>query len=664
MSSATTGVTGPIDDVRSAAVTGWRARRGDAVSLLVLAAALAAFPLVASTTLLNAGVYALIYSIAAIGLSLLMGLAGQVSLGHAGFFAIGAYTQAILVTRYGTHLLLALLAAVALTLVSAFLVGLFLLRLRGHYLALATLGFGIMVFVVARESEYTGATSGIFGIPKPLINGRTYDSPAEFFWLAAPVVLIGLLLARNLVTSRLGRALSAVNDSEVAAEALGVNTFRMRLQVFVVSAGYAAVAGALFAHWLTVVSPDSANFPLSVTFLLMAVLGGLGTVWGAVIGAFAVQGLGEILRNLIPRIVPDVTGEVQLLGFGIVLAALVVFLPGGLYELWRRALRALRPRRQTSMAALSAASAAKDGGEPPVDIPTLRAAAIEEALAVDRRVSGRGPLLLARGISARFGGVVAVDDVDLTVSPGEILALIGPNGAGKTTLFNIISGVISPLSGTVTVRGRRVDGRPPHVFASAHAARTFQTPQMFASMTVLGNVMVGAHLRGHAGLLAGGLAVPAIRGERALERHARRLIDLVGMTKDTDTPVQDLPFGRQRLVEITRALAAGPDLLLLDEPMAGLAGPERRALSDLLRQLRAAGLAVVLVEHDVEAVLALADRVAVLEEGSLIALDVPGRVRQDPAVIAAYLGTDDDDDEVAAALQSDAADSPQRMPGE
>jgi branched-chain amino acid transport system permease protein len=618
---------------------GRRSRRGDVIGISVLAVLLVAFPFVASPTLTNVGVYALIYSLAALGLSLLMGLAGQVSLGQAGFFAIGAYTQAVLVTRYEVGGLVASVAAVAVTMAVALLVGLPLLRLRGHYLALATLGFGIIVTVLAAESEFLGATSGIFGVPKPEFNGRTYDSATEYFLLLVPVVLLGLLLARNVVESRIGRALGAVNDSEVAAESLGVDTFRLRVQVFVLSAAFASVAGTAFAHWLGVINPNAANFPLSVSFLLMAVLGGVGSVYGAVVGAFAVEGLDDGLRRLIPELVPGAVGEVQLIGFGILLTVIMIFLPGGLYQLWTMA------RRRLSESDL-------DGGGAPAAEGTAPAPDTGPLLEREGRPAPGTPLLEVTGLTKRFGGVTAVDGLDLTVYAGEIVALIGPNGAGKTTAFNMISGAVVPSAGTVTMAGARVDGRKPHVFARAGATRTFQNLQIFMSATVLGNVMVGRHLRSRTGLLGAALVLPARGEERALEASARELLDLLGLGPDADRLAVDLPFGRQRLVEVARALALEPDLLLLDEPMAGLSGAERRDLARLLRRLRSGGMAIVLVEHDVEAVLALADRVVVLEDGVRIALGTPQEVRHDPAVVAAYLGVEPEDSAAVAVAEA------------
>ncbi len=609
---------------------GWR---GDAVGFLVLALFLAVFPLVAPTSFVNVGVYALIYGLAAIGLSLLMGLAGQVSLGQAAFFAIGAYTQALLVTRYDVPMMAAAPLAVGLAMLAALLVGAPLLRLRGHYLALATLGLGIIVTVIANETAWLGATSGIYGVDKPTFGGRRFDTPAEYFWLLAPVVFLGLLLARNIAAGRVGRALGAVNDSEVAAECLGVDTFRLRLQVFMVSAGYAGFAGVAYVHWVGVVNPNAANFPLSVEFLLMAVLGGLGSVWGAIIGAFSVELLDKGLRTAIPAILPGAEGEVQLIGFGIILTVVVIFVPGGIYGVGKQVLARLR------------------GPQVPVPDEADDAAEADDSPLLPRpgRPELGTPLLEVDGLVRHFGGVVAVNDVSFEVRAGEIFALIGPNGAGKTTCFNIISGVLPPTRGTVRLAGERIDGRKPHVFARARATRTFQNLQIFRSVTVRGNVAVGRHLRSRAGMVRAALALPARREEVRIRRAAEEMLPLVGLGGRADVPAADLPFGDQRRLELVRALALEPDLLLLDEPMAGLASGERRDLGRLLRRLRAGGMGIVLVEHDVEAVLALADRVAVLDDGRLIALGTPDEVRHDPAVLAAYLGTEEPEQDSPAA---------------
>jgi len=612
------------------------------VPFLVLAVVLAIAPIALPVNLVNMGVYALIYGLAAIGLSLLMGLAGQVSLGHAAFFAVGAYTQAILVTKTQVPGILAAVLAVAASMLVALVVGLPLLRLRGHFLALATLGLGIIVAVVARELEVTGGTSGIFGIPKPSFLGRIYDSPQEYFWLLAPFVVIGLWLAQRLVHSRTGRALGAVNDSEVAAECLGVNTYALRVRVFVLAAGYAGLAGVFYAHWLAVVSPEAAGFELSVTLLLMVVLGGLGTVWGAVIGAVAVEALDEGMRSFIPKLIPGASGEVQLLGFGIVLVLLVVLLPGGLAQLWARVTR----RRGTAPATAAVSRAEHDGNDAAMEYSGLQA--LSRLLAQADVTESGSPLLSIRGLTMRYGGVTALGDIDLDVRAGEIFALIGPNGAGKTTAFNIITGVLEPTAGTVTLRGTDVQGRRPHVIATLGATRTFQNLQVFGSTTVLGNVKVARHLRSRSGIFRGMLGL-AGREEREIDDWARTAVAALGLTEHADRRVTDLAFGQQRKVEVARALALAPALLLLDEPMAGLSGTERDSLAWLLRRVRSAGISVLLVEHDVDAVMALADRVAVLDDGRLIALGEPEDVRANPAVIAAYLGTDADDDALVRA---------------
>ena len=438
--------------------------------------------------------------------------------------------------------------------------------------------------------------------------------------------------------SRTGRALGAVNDSEVAAECLGVNTYTLRLRVFVLSAAYAGLAGVFYAHWLTVVNPSAAGFELSVQLLLMVVLGGLGTVWGALIGSVAVQVLDEALRHFVPMVLPQASGEIQLIGFGVVLVLLVILLPGGLAQLWQMAIgRLRRPATEPEQTA----GPTKDAEQP----PPQRTLGILAHAARDPR----GTIVLqVRGLTKRYGGVAALQGLDLDVHAGEILAMIGPNGAGKTTAFNMITGVLAPTEGSVRLHGTEVGGKRPHVAASLGATRTFQNLQTFKSTTVLGNVKVARHLRSRAGIVRGMLGL-SFGEERTIEAAARAAIDAMGLTELTERPIADLAFGKQRQVEVARALALEPSVLLLDEPMAGLSGDERDALSDLLRDVRQAGVTVLLVEHDVAAVMALADRVAVLDDGKLIALGTPADVTADPAVIAAYLGTGEQDDQLVKA---------------
>ncbi|HQH89344.1 MAG TPA: branched-chain amino acid ABC transporter ATP-binding protein/permease [Dermatophilaceae bacterium] len=604
------------------------------IPFIALLVGLLVFGAAAPQQMVDVGIWALIYGFAAIGLSLLMGLAGQVSLGHAAFIAVGAYTQALLVAKANLNPLLAAPISVVAAMLVALLVGLPLLRLRGHFLALATLGLGIIVGVFVTEQEFTGGTSGIFGLPNISFGGRVYDTSQEYFLLLTPVVVIGLWLASNLVHSRTGRALSAVNDSEVAAECLGVDTFALRLRVFVVSAGYAGLAGVFYTHWLTIVNPSVSHFELSVKILLMVVLGGLGTVWGALIGAVAVQLLDDGLRGLIPILIPDAKGEIQLIGFGVVLVLVIILMPGGLAQLWARLMSAVRQRKHPIV---------RGEHETPVSQEEQRAL-LEESLKLLARAEHMpaGQTILAiRGLTKRYGGVTALDNLDLDVKAGEIMALIGPNGAGKTTAFNMITGVMVPTEGSVLLQGTEVAGKRPHIAAEIGATRTFQNLQTFKSTTVIGNVKVARHLRSKAGLVRGMLMLDRTE-ERLIDQASQAAIDAMGLTNLADKQIADLAFGKQRQVEVARALALEPSVLLLDEPMAGLSGPERDSLSWLLRRVKASGVTVLLVEHDVAAVMALADRVAVLDDGKLISLGTPAHVTSDPKVIAAYLGEEDD----------------------
>ena len=640
----------------------WPNNRGTIIGVAVLTVIILIVPFTASSSMMNIAVFAMIFALPAIGLSLLMGLAGQVSLGQAAFFAIGAYTHAILLQKFEVHGVVAAIGGVIAAMLAALLVGLPMLRLRGHYLALATLGLGFIVMIAVREWDFTGRTTGIYGFGRPEVFGIPIDNNGLFFWFVAPFVVIGLVLALNLTRSRAGRALSAVNDSELAAESLGVNTYALRVKVFTLSAGFAGLGGVFYAYQVQIVSPQVAEFHVSVELLLMVVIGGLGSVWGAIAGAFIVELLSEGLRDLIPAIIPGATGEVQLIGYGLVLILVILLLPGGLYQVVRTAWAAIRRRvgrRADAAAGRATAEQAATG-----DVPTRAfgglsdadadGAALTDADEVDAGSPDMGeiglpavstpvpagePILEVRGLTKRYGGVVAVDDVSFTVPAGQIMGLIGPNGAGKTTCFNMITGEISPTTGTVSFLGEEIQSRKPHVGAVRGLTRTFQNLQVFSSTDVEGNVYMGRYRKGRAGIIRGMLGLQG-REQYAHEDIAHDILASMRLGDVAGLAAGDLPFGRQRMMEVCRALALEPALLLLDEPMAGLSGHEREMLAGLLRRLRDAGLTIVLVEHDVAQVMALADTVAVLDEGELIAHGDPESVRNDPAVIVAYLGTD------------------------
>jgi len=377
---------------------------------------------------------------------------------------------------------------------------------------------------------------------------------------------------------------------------------------------------------VSLVSPSVAEFHLSIEFLLMAVIGGLGSVWGALAGAFAVEWLGDGLRDLIPALIPGATGEVQLVGFGIALVVVIIALPGGIHQAVVGVARwAGRTLLRRTPAEPASATTVAEPALPSVTAPLPRGEVLLEVV----------------GLEKRYGGVVAVDDLSFTIGSGQIVGLIGPNGAGKTTCFNMISGVLAPTAGEVRFLGQRISGRKPSVAAALGLTRTFQNLQVFTSTDVLGNVYMGRYLRGRAGFLRGllGLQGAEQRGQR---ERAAEILSTFGLQDAASTPAADLPFGRQRIMEVARALASEPTLLLLDEPMAGLTGQERDRLAELLRGLRDAGLTTLIVEHDVAQVLSIADDVVVLDDGVLIARGDPDHIRAHPAVIAAYLGNDDD----------------------
>lgn len=607
--------------------------RRDWIGLLVLAAAVLAFPVVADPSIVNVGIFIGIYSLAVLGLQLMMGLAGQANLGQAGFFAVGAYSSAVLVVDYGWDPLLAAVVACVITTVFGFVVGLPLLRLKGYYLALATFGFGIIVAVFAADSSFLGRATGIFGIPKFSVAGVDVRSPSSYFYLVWGVALLSLLLGRNLVASRPGRALAALHDSEVAAQTLGVDTFRLRLQVLMVCAGFASISGSLYAHWVSVINPAASSVLLSIRFMVMSVVGGLMSVWGAVMGTAFIEVLHEAIRKIIPRFYDGSTGEIELIVFGVVLTLVLLYMPGGFAELGTRTVHGLRRRlgrRRTLTSERRETSAHR---------PSHRQD--DEPLAARAGRAQPGTVLLqVRGLHKRFGGVIAVHDVDLDVHAGEIVALIGPNGAGKTTLFNVVSGVDEPTSGAIEIHGEDVTDAPPHRIAQRRTARTFQNLQIFGSMTVFDNVKVGRHMRSRTGIIGGATWLTARREERRVDRATWDLLEVVGLQDVALQMATDLPFGRQRQVELARALATEPDLLLLDEPMAGLSALEREEVASVLRRLRAGGMGILLVEHDMNAVMALADRIVVLDNGRKIAVGPPDQVRANQKVIDAYLGAD------------------------
>ena len=534
-----------------------------------------------------------------VGLNILFGLSGQVSLGQVGFYAIGAYTSAILTTAVGSSFWLALLLAGSLTGLVGTILALPALRVTGPYLAMVTIAFGFIVEHGAVEwRALTGGANGLMNIPPPAAFGYAF-SERDIALLIVALTAAWLWLFWRLSLSPWGLALRAVRDAEVAAQSLGLDPLVVRTVAFTLSAVAAGMAGALYAPLTTFVSPSAFSFGQSILFLLGVIVGGSGTVFGPLIGAVLIVLLPECLSSL---------AEYRLLFFGTLLLLVLWLTPEGVVG-------ALSKRRRHADYAVADA----DGTDV---LAWLRQQASGQALKVDN-------------LSLAFGGIRAVANVDFTARPGQVTSLIGPNGAGKTTVLNVLSGLYRPDAGLVTLGIRQLVGLPAYAVARAGLARTYQTTQLFPSMSVLENLLIALR-HGRLGTL---LAVYAnARRDRELLQTAARLLAFVGYTGPLHQPAAALAHVDKRMVEIARALAMQPQVLVLDEPAAGLGPRDIERLGTLLCQVVSAGIAVVLVEHNMQLVMGVSDAVVVLDAGRVLAVGNPAQVRQDEAVRKAYLG--------------------------
>ncbi|HYP34070.1 MAG TPA: branched-chain amino acid ABC transporter ATP-binding protein/permease [Burkholderiaceae bacterium] len=553
-----------------------------------------------------------LYTTVVLGLVLLTGVAGLTSFGQAAFVGLGAYATAYVTTAHGVSPWLGLVCGLALTLVVALVVAGVTLRMSGHYLPLATIAWGLALFFLVGNLDFLGKFDGIQGIPPVAVGGVELRSGRASYGLIWIVALLGALALRHLLDSRPGRAIRALKGGTLMAEAMGVDTLRYKVTAFVIAAIYASLSGWLFAHYQRSVNPSPFGLQMGIEYLFMAVLGGVGLVGGAFVGAAAVKVAEDQLQNWLPALL-GTSGPVELVVFGMVLILVLQVTPQGLWSLVTRRL----PVRRLDPSAWA-------GAEPlPRAAPPARG---ETVLSVQK----------AR---KQFGGLVAVNDVGFDVRAGEIVGLIGPNGAGKSTLFNLITGVLPLTSGQVDFRGARVSGLSSRAIARRGMSRTFQHVRMIPDMSVLENVALGAHRRAGAGVLRAMLRLDR-REERRLLAEAWKQLDRIGMASLASEPAGNLALGQQRLMEIARALCTDPALLLLDEPAAGLRLKEKQALGEVLSQLRAEGMSLLLVEHDMDFVMTLTDRIVVVEFGTKLTEGTPDQVREDPAVRAAYLGVE------------------------
>jgi ABC-type branched-subunit amino acid transport system ATPase component/ABC-type branched-subunit amino acid transport system permease subunit len=569
-------------------------------------------------------VKACVYAIVVAGLDLVVGYNGDVSVGHAGLFAVGAYTAAILMTKVGVSYWLALPAAVALTALVGVGLGIPALRLQGPYLAVTTIAFGLIIQTFINESVWlTEGSQGIQNVPALRLPGGLDFEGNHLFYLAYPVMVLALIAAHRVVRSYWGRAFLALKANAIAAECSGVDRYRYKVSAFVLSAAFAGLAGALFVHIDKYVGPTTFSLQLSILFLIALIFGGLRSIVGNVIGAVLVVVLPDVFNRF---------ADYQLLVFGLLLLGTLYLLPGGLASLGRLIATTLR-RRSLAAAPVPVA------GEERESAPGVASAT---TIVSPTASSTDSPLLETDDLTIAFGGLVAVNKLHLVVRNGEVRALIGPNGSGKSTTVNLLSGVYRPTAGHVRFAGRELDRAKPNDVSRAGIARTFQNPALFGDMSLLENVLVGLHHTFHVGLAG---IVLHTRGARKEEERAtaraRALLRLVGLDALAHARADSIAYGQQRRLEIARALAQDPKLILLDEPAAGLTAGEIDELRRLVEVMRDAGVAVLLIEHHMDFVMAVSDRVTVLDFGQQIAEGTPAEVQRDERVIRAYLGTEE-----------------------
>lgn len=576
---------------------------GGLIFLLVLAVVLPAIPFffAVNSYVLNIFMQAVTYGIAVLGMTIVLGYTGQINLAQAAFFGLGAYAVALGTVVLGLNFWVSLLLGIAVAALAGLVLGLTTLRLGGHYLAMITISFQqIFDLVLVNWTAVTRGPDGVAGIARPSLFGYQLTDDKAYLVLCVAVLYAAILLVWYLPSTRLGRAMRAVRENELAAEVTGVKTLAVKVIAFVLCAGLAGIGGALYAAGFAYVSPDNFNFKISIEFLTMALLGGVQSPFGSAIGTVLLILLPEWLRFL---------KEIYMAAYGVAVILIMVFMPEGIWGLAKAGWQRIRKPQKVA----------------PIAIKSLE---------FNISMTDLSPILRLDNLQKHFGGVKAVDGISIEVARGTVHALIGPNGSGKTTTLNVLNGIYKPTAGRILVDGQDVTQDAPHVRAAKGVGRTFQNIRLFPALSVLENVMIGAQRQNN----------PIGSGEAALRERTMSALAFVGMQDKAQMIVKNLPYGHQRLVEIARAMAGHPKLLLLDEPAAGLNMTEKQELANLLKRMRGLGITIFLIEHDMRLIVQVADKISVLNFGKKIAEGTPDEVLRHPDVIAAYLG------EVAHAL--------------
>ncbi|MBD0735141.1 ABC transporter permease subunit [Streptomyces sp. CBMA29] len=597
------------------------ARRARIPLLALLVVALYALPYGLNSYSIHVVDIAIIFAVLAIGMGLVMGVSGQINLAQVAFFGVGAYTTAILTTHYGHGFWISAVLAIGTTAVVGLLIGVPALRVQSHYLGIVTLGLAVGFVNWVTNAHITGGADGISGIPVPPLFGIDLTDEYLYYYLEVVVFLLSLAFGVFVVRTRLGRRLRAMRDDPLAAAAVGAEIPLLRMTAFVLASLYGGLAGVLYAGLIRYVAPET--FSTSAMFLLLAmvVIGGRRSLVGCVLGAV---GLVLVREALV-----DVSTYAQL-GYGLVVVATVVFAPTGLVGVPQRVMAHIRRRRRITNTA---------GAMRPFVPHTARDTGTAGPAVTGDPASADAPALEIVALTKRFGALTALNDVTLTVAVGEIRGIVGPNGSGKTTLFNTVSGLYRPTSGRLAAFGKEIGGTRPYRLSLSGMARTFQNLRLFSQMSVRENIQVALdRSRRHAIGAYAVWPVAVLSDERRLREDADRVLARYGLTEFADAAPQSLPYGIQRRIEIARAMATRPRLLLLDEPAAGLNGEEVGQLAEIIRSVRGLGVTVILIEHNMGLVMSLCERVTVLAAGAVIADGSPAEVAATPEVIEAYLG--------------------------